>query len=448
MSISPNVGGLSNHLARIMSGRVYSTARERSKSILSRMGPLWNFARRSEEHMKGMIMPGTLFEELGFNYIGPIDGHDMNTLVKTLGNMKNLKGPRFLHVVTKKGKGYQPAENDPCTYHGVPPFDIESGMPLKKPASSPDYSSIFGKWLCDMAAADSRLIGITPAMREGSGLVQFSEAYPDRYFDVGIAEQHAVTFAAGLAADGLKPVVAIYSTFLQRAYDQVIHDVALQNLPVVFAIDRAGLVGADGPTHAGTFDLSYLRCVPNMTIMAPSNENECRMMLTTAFQMDAPAAVRYPRGVGPGHEIEPGLAALPVGKSETLRVGRKLAILAFGSMVAPALEAGNDLNATVINMRFVKPLDEEKIKELSMTHDLLVTIEENVIKGGAGSAVAEYLATLESDTQVLHLGLPDKFIEHGDTAELLADCGLDAAGIQKTILNVLPEPLAQKQESA
>jgi 1-deoxy-D-xylulose-5-phosphate synthase len=448
MSISPNVGGLSNHLARIMSGRVYSTAREGSKNILSRLGPLWNFAKRSEEHMKGMFMPGTLFEELGFNYIGPIDGHDMNTLVKTLQNMKHLKGPRFLHVITKKGKGYTPAENDPCTYHGVSSFDIETGEALKKASTAPDYSAVFGAWLCDMAETDSRLIGITPAMGQGSGMVEFSQQFPERYFDVGIAEQHAVTFAAGLAVDGLKPVVAIYSTFLQRAYDQLIHDVAIQNLPVLFAIDRAGLVGADGPTHAGAFDLSYLRCIPNMTVMAPADEDECRKMLTTAFLLDTPSAVRYPRGYGPGTEIEEKLEPIEIGKSRTMLEGKQIAILAFGSMLSPAVVVGKAINATVIDMRFVKPLDEEVIKHLAASHELLVTIEENAIKGGAGSAVNEYLSSIQSTVQTLNLGLPDSFIEHGETALLLADCGLDSAGIQKAILNVLPVPLAHSAESA
>lgn len=448
MSISPNVGGLSNHLARIMSGRVYSTARESSKNILSRLGPLWNFAKRSEEHMKGMFMPGTLFEELGFNYIGPIDGHDMNTLVKTLHNMKNLKGPRFLHVITKKGKGYTPAEDDPCTYHGVSSFDIETGEALKKASTAPDYSAVFGDWLCDMAETDPRLVGITPAMGQGSGMVEFSQQFPDRYFDVGIAEQHAVTFAAGLAVDGMKPVVAIYSTFLQRAYDQLIHDVAIQNLPVVFAIDRAGLVGADGPTHAGAFDLSYLRCIPNMTVMAPADEDECRKMLTTAYQLDSPAAVRYPRGYGPGAKIEETLVPIEIGKSRTMLQGKQIAILAFGSMVGPAVEVGKAINATVINMRFVKPLDEEVIEQVAASHELLVTIEENAIKGGAGSAVNEYLTSIKSTRQTLNLGLPDRFIEHGDTALLLAECGLDAAGIQKAILSVLPVPVAHSAESA
>ena len=448
MSISPNVGGLSNHLARIMSGRVYSTARESSKNILSHLGPLWNFAKRSEEHMKGMFMPGTLFEELGFNYIGPIDGHDMNTLVKTLRNMKHMKGPRFLHVITKKGKGYTPAENDPCTYHGVSSFDIETGEALKKASTAPDYSAVFGKWLCDMAETDSRLIGITPAMGQGSGMVEFSQLFPERYFDVGIAEQHAVTFAAGLAVDGMKPVVAIYSTFLQRAYDQLIHDVAIQNLPVVFAIDRAGLVGADGPTHAGAFDLSYLRCIPNMTVMAPADEDECRKMLTTAFLLDTPSAVRYPRGHGPGTEIEETLKPIDIGKSRTMLEGKQIAILAFGSMVSPAVTVGKAINATVIDMRFVKPLDEEIITQLAASHELLVTIEENVIKGGAGSAVNEYLSSIQSTVQTINLGLPDSFIEHGDTALLLAECGLDVAGIQKAILTVLPVPLAHSAESA
>lgn len=448
MSISPNVGGLSNHLARIMSGRVYSTARESSKNILSRLGPLWNFAKRSEEHMKGMFMPGTLFEELGFNYIGPIDGHDMNTLVKTLHNMKNLKGPRFLHVITKKGKGYTPAEDDPCTYHGVSSFDIETGEALKKASTAPDYSAVFGDWLCDMAETDPRLVGITPAMGQGSGMVEFSQQFPDRYFDVGIAEQHAVTFAAGLAVDGMKPVVAIYSTFLQRAYDQLIHDVAIQNLAVVFAIDRAGLVGADGPTHAGAFDLSYLRCIPNMTVMAPADEDECRKMLTTAYQLDSPAAVRYPRGYGPGAKTEEKLVPIEIGKSRTMLQGKQIAILAFGSMVGPAVEVGKAINATVINMRFVKPLDEEVIEQVAASHELLVTIEENAIKGGAGSAVNEYLTSIKSTRQTLNLGLPDRFIEHGDTALLLAECGLDAAGIQKAILSVLPVPVAHSAESA
>jgi len=449
MSISPNVGGMSNYLARIMSGRTYSKAREGSKNVLRHLGPLWDFARRTEEHVKGMIMPGTLFEELGFYYIGPIDGHDMNTLVKTLRNMQQLDGPRFLHVITEKGKGYAPAEADPCTYHGVPPFDVASGKPLAGNKTGPSYSSIFGQWLCDMAARDERLTGITPAMREGSGMVAFSEQYPDRYFDVGIAEQHAVTFAAGMAADGMKPVVAMYSTFLQRAYDQVIHDVALQNLPVVFAIDRAGLVGADGPTHAGAFDLSFLRCIPNMTIMAPSDENECRKMLTTAFELGTPAAVRYPRGTGPGVDVDPALTGLEIGKARRMRQGDAgIALLAFGSMVAPARQAAEALDATVVDMRFVKPLDETMIRALAAENDLLVSIEENSVRGGAGSGIAEFLNDNHIHTPLLILGLPDNFIEHGDTGLLLAECGLDAEGIAKAIRNVLPAELARAAESA
>jgi len=448
MSISSNVGGMSNYLARIMSGRTYSKAREGSKTVLSHLGPLWGLARRTEEHMKGMIMPGTLFEELGFNYIGPIDGHDMNTLVKTLRNMQHLEGPRFLHVITKKGKGYAPAEADPCTYHGVSPFNIETGESLKTKSSAQSYSSIFGQWLCDMAEKDERLAGITPAMSEGSGMVEFEQRFSDRYYDVGIAEQHAVTFAAGMAVDGLKPVVAIYSTFLQRAYDQLIHDVALQNLPVVFAIDRAGLVGADGPTHSGAFDLSFLRCIPNMTIMAPSDGNECRKMLTTAFNLNTPSAVRYPRGTGPETIIEQGLQPLEVGRAVVRREGKHVAILAFGSMLHTALKVGDELNASVVDMRFVKPLDEDLIQKLANENDLLVTLEENAVKGGAGSSVNEFLAAGQVHTPILLLGLPDNFLEHGDVASLLADCGLDKAGIVKAIQNVLPAELARTAESA
>ncbi|HBE91110.1 MAG TPA: 1-deoxy-D-xylulose-5-phosphate synthase [Gammaproteobacteria bacterium] len=448
MSISSNVGGMSNYLARIMSGRTYSKAREGSKTVLSHLGPLWGLARRTEEHMKGMIMPGTLFEELGFNYIGPIDGHDMNTLVKTLRNMQHLEGPRFLHVITKKGKGYAPAEADPCTYHGVSPFNIETGESLKTKSSAQSYSSIFGQWLCDMAEKDERLAGITPAMSEGSGMVEFEQRFSDRYYDVGIAEQHAVTFAAGMATDGMKPVVAIYSTFLQRAYDQLIHDVALQNLPVVFAIDRAGLVGADGPTHSGAFDLSFLRCIPNMTIMAPSDGNECRKMLTTAFNLNTPSAVRYPRGTGPETIIEQGLQPLEVGRAVVRREGKHVAILAFGSMLHTALKVGDELNASVVDMRFVKPLDEDLIQKLANENDLLVTLEENAVKGGAGSSVNEFLAAGQVHTPILLLGLPDNFLEHGDVASLLADCGLDKAGIVKAIQNVLPAELARTAESA
>ena len=442
MSISPNVGAMSNYLARILSGKVYTSMREGSKTVLSTLPPMWRLARRAEEHVKGMIMPGTLFEELGFNYFGPIDGHDIPTLVKTLSNLRGLKGPRFLHVVTRKGKGYEPAEGDPCVYHGVAPFDPATGKREKKPGGK-TYTQVFSEWLCDMAAADPRLIGITPAMREGSGMVDFSQRFADRYFDVGIAEQHALTFAAGLACDGLKPVVAIYSTFLQRAYDQLIHDICLQNLPVMLAVDRAGLVGADGPTHAGSFDLSYLRCLPNMTVMAPADENECRQMLTTAFQHGGPAAVRYPRGSGPGTAIEPALTTLPIGKGEVRRHGKRVAILAFGSMVAPALAAAEPLNATVANMRFIKPLDAELVLKLADSHALLVTIEENALAGGAGSAVSECLAVNGRTLTVLHLGLPDTYLEQAEHAEMLAACGLDAVGIVRAVRAVLPTGLAR-----
>jgi len=394
--------------------------------------PIKELAKRAEEHMKGMVVPSTLFEEFGFNYLGPIDGHDLDALIDTLSNIKQLEGPQFLHIVTKKGQGYKLAEDDPCLYHGVAKFDPVSGV-AQKTGSKPTYTQIFGDWLCDMAVNDWRLVGITPAMREGSGMVRFSEEYPDRYFDVGIAEQHALTFAAGMACDGMKPVVAIYSTFLQRAYDQLIHDVALQNLPVVFAIDRAGLVGADAPTHAGAFDLSFLRCIPNMTVMAPSDENECRQMLYTAFTLNGPAAVRYPRGSGVGAKIETEMQALPIGQGRVLRNGEKIALLAFGSMVQPALAAAQEMNATVADMRFVKPLDEALIKQLLQSHDLLVTLEENVIQGGAGSAVAEYLSKIGSTKRLVLLGLPDRFVEHGDPAVLLASCGLDVVGIVDTI---------------
>ena len=428
MSISHPVGALRNYLARLMSGPLYSTVRGTGDRMLRGTPTLHEFAKRWEEHMKGMVTPGTLFEEFGFNYIGPIDGHDTEALVATLSNIKKLRGPQFLHVVTKKGKGYAPAEQDPILYHGPGKFDPAIGI-VSKPSSKPTYSQIFGDWLCDMAKLDRRLIGITPAMREGSGMVKFSEQYPDRYFDVGIAEQHAVTFAAGLACEGMKPVVAIYSTFLQRAYDQVIHDVVLQNLPVVFAIDRAGLVGADGPTHAGSFDFSFLRCLPNTTIMAPADENECRQMLFTAFSLNSPSAVRYPRGSGPGVAIEPTMRAVPVGKGEIRRDGRRIALLAFGSMLKPALDAAEELNATVANMRFVKPLDDELVMKLALSHDLLVTIEENTIQGGAGSAVVESLLKQNVTTNVMQLGLPDCFIDHGDPAAMLVECGLDKAGI-------------------
>ena len=434
MSISHPVGALRNHLARIMSGRVYNSVRRGSEKVLGVAPPILEFAKRWEEHMKGMVNPpSTLFEEFGFNYIGPIDGHDLNTLVSTLSNVRRLKGPQFLHVVTRKGHGYAPAEADPILYHGVSPFDPKVGIAPKAAPAKPSYAQVFGDWLCAMAAADERLVAITPAMCEGSGMVKFSELYPDRYFDVGIAEQHALTFAAGLACEGLKPVVAIYSTFLQRAYDQLIHDVVLQNLPVVLAIDRAGLVGADGATHAGSFDLSYLRCLPNMTIMAPADESECRQMLTTAFGINGPSAVRYPRGNGPGVSIVQQLDALPVGKAEVRRQGRAVAILAFGAPLSAALEVGEALNATVVNMRFVKPLDDALVIQLALSHDLLVTVEENTIQGGAGSAVAELLAREMLSVPLLQLGLPDRFVDQGEPARLLAECGLDAAGIRRSI---------------
>jgi 1-deoxy-D-xylulose-5-phosphate synthase len=438
MSISENVGALNNYLAKLMSGRFYAATRKTAEKVLSGAPPLKELAKRFEEHAKGMITPSTLFEEFGFNYTGPIDGHNLDVLIDTLQNVKRLEGPQFLHVVTRKGQGYKLAEEDPIAYHGPGKFDPALG--LVKPAAPagtakprPTYTQVFGEWLCDMARRDERLVGITPAMREGSGLVRFSQEFPQRYFDVGIAEQHAVTFAAGLAVEGLKPVVAIYSTFLQRAYDQLIHDVALQNLPVVFALDRGGLVGADGPTHHGAFDLSYLRCIPNMTVMAPADENECRQMLYTAFTLDTPSAVRYPRGAGVGVEVQPEMKALPVGRGEVRREGKRVAILAFGAMVKPALDAGQELNATVANMRFVKPLDRELVFRLATTHDLVVTVEENVAMGGAGSAVLELLAEDGLGVPVLVLGLPDRFVEHGDPAQLLAECGLDAAGIVRSV---------------
>jgi 1-deoxy-D-xylulose-5-phosphate synthase len=436
MSISPNVGGLSNYLARILSGKLYIAAREGSKKVLSQLPNMWELARRVEEHAKGMVIPGTLFEELGFNYIGPIDGHDLDTLTKTLHNLKSLKGPQFLHVVTKKGKGFAPAEENPCAYHGVGAYDPDTGEPLSRNGGKkdgPTYTQVFSDWICDMAAEDGRLVGITPAMREGSGLVRFSEDFPARYFDVGIAEQHSVTLAAGMACDGLKPVVAIYSTFLQRAYDQLIHDVALQNLPVLFAIDRAGLVGADGPTHAGNFDLSYLRCVPNMLVMAPADERECRQMLTTGFRHEGPAAVRYPRGFGPGAKPGAALETLPIGQAEVRVRGAHVAVLAFGSLVAAAEQAGRETGTTVINMRFVKPLDEALILELAQSHACFITVEENAVAGGAGSAVAECLAAHGICLPITHLGLPDRFVEHGEHSQLLASCGLDARGIRQTI---------------
>ena len=432
MSISQPVGALNKYLARLLSGRTYNAARRAGEKVLSGMPSMLEFANKVEEHVKGLITPGTLFEEMGFNYIGPIDGHDINSLVPMLQNLKKLKGPQFLHVVTRKGQGYKLAENDPILYHGVGKFDHKNGIVGGK-AGKLTYTQVFSDWLCDMAASDSRLMGITPAMREGSGLVRFAAEYPDRYFDVAIAEQHALTFGAGLACEGLKPVVAIYSTFLQRAYDQLIHDIALQNLPVMLAIDRGGLVGADGGTHNGAFDLSFLTCIPNMVIMAPADEAECRRMLSTAYKIDGPTAVRYPRGSGPGTIPDKALDTLPVGKGEIRRQGSKVAILAFGSMVSPALQAGETLDATVANMRFIKPLDHALVRELAETHDLLVSIEENTLIGGAGSEVARSLEEQGLNTPLLRLGLPDEFIEHGDAPSLLAQHGLDSAGIVATI---------------
>jgi len=434
MSISENVGALSNQFARALSGRVYAHLRESGKKVLRPMPAVWELARRSEEHLKGMVLPGTLFEELGFNYIGPMDGHDVRALVSTLRNIRKLRGPQFLHVVTRKGKGYPPAEADPIKWHGPGPFDPASGTIFKEKSTGPSYSQIFGQWLCDMAAADPRIIGITPAMREGSGLVEFSRRFPERYFDVAIAEQHAVTFAAGLATAGLKPVVAIYSTFLQRAYDQLIHDVALQNLPVVFAVDRAGLVGSDGATHQGSYDLSFVRCIPNTVIMAPADENECRQMLYTATTLDCPALVRYPRGSGPGVPVVSEMSALPIGKAQLRREGKSgLALLAFGALLAPAAAIAEAFDATLINMRFVKPLDEELILTVAARHRALVTIEENAVLGGAGSAVIELLAAEGLSLPLLQLGIPDRFIAHGSREGCLAAAGLDAAGLRSGI---------------
>ena len=435
MSISPPVGALNRYLARLMSGKFYAAARDTAKNVLKNAPPLFELARRLEEHAKGMIVPGTIFEELGFNYVGPIDGHDLESLIPTLENLRDLKGRQFLHVVTRKGYGYKLAEADPVGYHAASgKFDPAVGF--LKPAQPPktSFTQVFGQWLCDMAEKDERLIGITPAMREGSGMVEFEKRFPSRYFDVGIAEQHAVTFAAGLACEGLKPVVAIYSTFLQRGYDQLIHDVAIQNLPVVFALDRAGIVGADGPTHAGAYDIAYLRCVPNMSVLTPADENECRQALYTAFLQDHPVAVRYPRGSGVGVAIQAEMVALPFGQGEVRRRGQRIAILAFGTVLYPALAAGEVLDATVANMRFAKPLDAALCVELARTHDCLVTVEEGCIAGGAGSAVLEALARAGVSVPILNLGLPDEFIEHGDPAKLLARCGLDAAGIERSIV--------------
>ncbi len=436
MSISENVGALNNHLARLLSGSFYSSIREGGKKILSGVPNVKEFVKKTEEHMKGLVSPGgTMFEELGFNYIGPIDGHNIDELISTLSNMSSLKGPQFLHIMTKKGKGYAPAEKDPIGFHGVPKFNHLSGE-LPKSNSSPTYSQIFGDWLCEMAEQDPKLIGITPAMREGSGMVEFSNRFPEQYFDVAIAEQHAVTFAAGLAIGGYKPVVAIYSTFLQRAYDQLIHDVAIQNLPVLFAIDRAGVVGADGQTHQGAFDISFMRCIPNLVIMTPSNEDECRQMLYTGYQCGKPAAVRYPRGNAIGVELQP-LQELELGKSKLIRQGEKIAILNFGTLLPNALEVAEKLNASVVDMRFVKPLDAARINEIAQTHELIVTLEENAIQGGAGSAVAEVLNYQQHKIGMLQLGLPDYFIPQGTQQEILADLQLDAIGIEQQIKNFL-----------
>ncbi len=430
MSISENVGALSHYLARVLSSRTYARVREGGKRILQQMPTMRELARRSEEHLKGMVLPSTLFEELGFTYHGPIDGHDLKELVPMLRNLRGRTGPQFLHIDTRKGKGYAPAEADPIKWHGPGPFDPASGTIFKEASSGPGYSQVFGAWLCDMAARDPRIIAITPAMREGSGLVEYSKRFPDRYYDVAIAEQHAVTFAAGLACEGLKPVVAIYSTFLQRAYDQLIHDVALQNLPVVFALDRAGLVGGDGATHQGSFDFSFLRCIPNMVVMAPADENECRQMLYTATTLPGPAAVRYPRGAGPGAKIVAEMTALPVGRAEVRREGRSgLLVLAWGALVQAAQAIGDRFDATVVNMRYVKPLDEALVLQLAARHRAVLTLEENVVAGGAGSAVTELLAAEQLAVPLLSLGIPDRFIEHGSREECLALAGLDTPGL-------------------
>lgn len=434
MSISPNVGAMNKYLARMLTGKFVSGAREGSKRMLSMVPTMHELARRTEEHVKGMVVPCSLFEELGFNYFGPVDGHDVGSLVDVLANMRELKGPLFLHVVTKKGHGYKFAEEDPLAMHAMTPFDPATGKALKSSKSnSPTYTQVFGQWLCDIAAKDHNVVGITPAMREGSGMVEFEQQFPEQYFDVGIAEQHAVTLAAGLACGGKKPIVAIYSTFLQRAYDQLIHDVAIQNLPVVFAIDRAGLVGPDGPTHAGSFDFSFMRCLPNIVIMAPANENECRQMLYTGYTLDGPSSVRYPRGTGPGEPVEEAMKAIPIGEATQLKHGKDVALLAFGTMVTPATTLAEELGYSVINMRFVKPLDTKLIDTLAATHKLLITLEENAIAGGAGAGVAEYLTTTDSTTPVKIIGLPDEFVEHGDRNELLAHCLLDETGLRTQI---------------
>lgn len=436
MSISPNVGGMTKLLGRLMSGPTVTGIRETSKKMMQRDSKTWRFMSRWEEHVKGMVVPSTLFEELGFNYLGPIDGHDLDALLRAMRTAQSVDGPNLLHIITRKGKGYAPAEADPVKYHAVSPFDRDKGVEPKAPPAkpqSPSYTGVFGTWLCDMAEQDQRLLAITPAMREGSGMVEFEQRFPDRYFDVGIAEQHAVTLAAGMACEDMHPVVAIYSTFLQRAYDQMLHDVALQNLPVLFAIDRAGLVGPDGPTHAGSFDLSYMRCVPNMLIMAPSNEDECRQMLYTGYQHEGPAAVRYPRGKGPGVMPKTEMTAIPLGKAETLREGREVALLAFGSMVEPCHELAEQIDATLVNMRFVKPLDGELIDALAETHDLIVTIEENAVMGGAGSGVNEHIAATGKAVPILNLGLADTYLDHASREECLTEAGLDAEGIARQV---------------
>jgi len=442
MSISPPVGALNRYLAQLMSGRFYSTAKNMGKNVLKSAPPLFELAKRFEQHAKGMVVPATMFEQFGFNYIGPIDGHDLDSLIPTLENIKQLKGPQFLHVITKKGQGYKLAEDDPVNYHGPGKFDPKVGLVPAATTPKPAFMHIFGQWLCDMAAADQRLVGITPAMREGSGMVEFHKRFPDRYYDVGIAEQHAVTFAAGLACEGLKPVVAIYSTFLQRGYDQLIHDVALQNLPVVIALDRAGLVGADGATHAGAYDIAYLRCIPNVSVACPSDERECRLLLSTAYAQNHPVAVRYPRGTGVGVEAGGDLQTLPFGKAEIRREGQGVCILAFGTLLYPALQVAEKINATVVNMRWAKPLDLEMVLAMAARHEHLVTVEDACVMGGAGSAVAEALQKANVLRSILSLGLPDEFVEHGDPAKLMALLGLDAAGIEKSIRQKWPEQAA------
>lgn len=443
MSISPNVGALNKYLTRLLSGKLYSQARAGGKKVLRAMPPMWELARRTEEHFKGMVVPGTMFEEFGFNYYGPVDGHDLPNLVKTLGNLRDLEGPRLLHIVTEKGKGYKLAEDNPVTYHGVKPFDPATGKKLggSSGPAGPAYTEVFGQWLCDMAARDERVVGITPAMREGSGLVEFEQQFPQRYFDVGIAEQHATTLAAGLACEGQKPVVAIYSTFLQRGYDQLVHDVAVQGLPVLFALDRAGFVGEDGPTHFGSFDFAYMRCLPGMTIMAPADENECRQMLYTGLQLDGPASVRYPKGPGPGTAVDETMQALEIGRAEKRRSGQRVALLAFGSMVAPATEVAQALDASLYNMRFVKPLDEAAVLEAAEHHDLLVTLEEAAVPGGAGEAVNSCLMAHRVRVDVHNIGIPDRFVGHGSRGDQLRDAGLDAASLC-TRIEALPAPLA------